>query len=323
MLETSRPATTAARAYRMFCGHQGSRFKLNTLPSSPSPAKLNKNMFTIPTRTAEIRTNAATSDLPVPPPVRLDILYLGLDPVLYGVRHDGFPKRASPLLALVFGHGQRLVDGVGLLVEVVGVDGQGVLAELLVGAGVLGEHEDAVPLVDDGGLLGDEVHAVADGVDEQDVVVLVRGDGAGEVVHHKELYRGPAVRAVLLVALPRRQAAGLQVRRVLGNVAAGGLELGQEGHVLPHLRVPLEHPAVGLEAADYVLGEVGPVHPQEELAWEPLYKLLLLEHGLAAGELPELGRVYGDGVGPPPHLASCVPHDTVPHVGLGAEDPGG
>src|SRR4028118_1264496 len=259
MLETSRPATTAARAYRMFCGHQGSRFKLNTLPSSPSPAKLNKNMFTIPTRTAEIRTNAATSDLPVPPPVRLDILYLGLDPVLYGVRHDGFPKRASPLLALVFGHGQSLVNGVGLLVEVVGVDGEGVLAELLVGAGVLGEHEYAVPVVgggggrgevvgvdgegvlaellvgagvlgeheyavpfvDDGGLLGDEVHAVADGVDEQHVVVLVRGDRAGEVVHHEELYRNPVVRAVLLVDLLGRAADGLHVRRVLGDVAAG------------------------------------------------------------------------------------------------------
>src|SRR4028118_2282118 len=266
MLETSRPATTAARAYRMFCGHQGSRFKLNTLPSSPSPAKLNKNMFTIPTRTAEIRTNAATSDLPVPPPVRLDILYLGLDPVLYGVRHDGFPKRASPLLALVFRHGQRLVDGVGLLVEVVGVDGEGVLAELLVGAGILGEDEYAVPFVDDGGLLGDEVHTVADGVNEEHVVVLVRGDGARKVVHHEELYRGPAVSAVPLVDLLGRPADGLHVRRVLGDVTAGGLELGQEGDPLPHLRVALEHPAVGLEAADDVLGEVCPVHARAEAA---------------------------------------------------------
>jgi hypothetical protein len=46
---------------------------MNTLPRSPSPAKLNKNMFAIPTRTTKIRTNAATSDLPLTVPVRLDV----------------------------------------------------------------------------------------------------------------------------------------------------------------------------------------------------------------------------------------------------------
>ena len=73
MLKTSSPATTAANAYRKLCGYQGSRFKMNTLPCSPSPAKLNKNMFAIPKRTAEIRTNAATGDLPLTLPVRLDV----------------------------------------------------------------------------------------------------------------------------------------------------------------------------------------------------------------------------------------------------------
>src|SRR4028118_1852588 len=120
-----------------------------------------------------------------------------------------------------------------------------------------------------------------------------------------------------------RRAARPPGRRGRGAARAGGLELGQEGHALPHLRVALEHPAVGLEAADDVLGEVGPVHAQEELAWEPLYEFLLLQDGLACGEFLELRRVYGDGVGPHPHLASCVPHDTVLHVTLGAEDPGG
>src|SRR3712207_7965695 len=62
----------------------------------------------------------------------------------------------------------RSVDGVGLLVEVEGVDGEGVLAQLLVGARVLGEDQDAVLLVDDHRLLGYEVHSVAHGVHEQD-----------------------------------------------------------------------------------------------------------------------------------------------------------
>src|SRR3712207_7867844 len=70
----------------------------------------------------------------------------------------------------------RSVDGVGLLVEVEGVDGEGVLAQLLVGARVLGEDQDAVLLVDDHRLLGYEVHSVAHGVHEQDVEVLVGGD---------------------------------------------------------------------------------------------------------------------------------------------------
>jgi hypothetical protein len=65
------------------------------------------------------------------------------------------------------------------------------IAELLVGPRVLREDKDPTRLVDDGRLLGDEVHAVADCVDEQDVVVLVGGDGAGEVILHKELYGPP------------------------------------------------------------------------------------------------------------------------------------
>ena len=90
-------------------------------------------------------------------------------------------RSASAAALLLFvRHGEGLVDGVGLLVEVEGVDGYGVLSELLVGAGFLGEDQDAVLLVYDDRLLGDEVHAVAHGVHEQDVEVLVGGDGAGE-----------------------------------------------------------------------------------------------------------------------------------------------
>ncbi len=116
---------------------------------------------------------------------------------------------------------------------------------------------------------------------------------------------------------------GLHVGGVLGDVGAGGLELGEEGDLALHLRVALQHPAVGLKAADDVLGEVRPVHAQEEFAGKVLDEFLLLEHGLALGELLELGGVYGDRVGPHPHLAAVVVDHTVLHVGLGAENRGG
>ena len=55
-------------------------------------------------------------------------------------------------------------------------------AELLAGAGVLGEDEHAVALVDERRLLRDQVHPVEDGVHEQHVVLLVGRDRAREVV---------------------------------------------------------------------------------------------------------------------------------------------
>ena len=50
-----------------------------------------------------------------------------------------------------------------------GGDDQRVRRELLGGAGRLRQHEDRRALADEGGLLGDEVHAVDDRVDEHDV----------------------------------------------------------------------------------------------------------------------------------------------------------
>ena len=73
MPETSRPTTEADSAYRKFCGHHGSRFKIKAFPGSPSPARLYKNACAIPTRTAEIRTNADTEALSVPLTIRLYI----------------------------------------------------------------------------------------------------------------------------------------------------------------------------------------------------------------------------------------------------------
>ena len=62
-------------------------------------------------------------------------------------------------------------------------------------AGVLGEDEHAVALVDERRLLGDQVQPVEDRVDEQDVELLVGGDRPREVVADLELDRLPAVGA--------------------------------------------------------------------------------------------------------------------------------
>ena len=59
------------------------------------------------------------------------------------------------------------------------------------GAGVLREDHDPVSHVDERRLLRDEVHAVEDRVHEQDVELLVRGDGLGEVVLDLEIERLP------------------------------------------------------------------------------------------------------------------------------------
>ena len=65
--------------------------------------------------------------------------------------------------------------------------------ELLVRAGVLGEDEHAVAVVHERRLLRDEIEPVEDGVDEQHVVLLVRGDRLREVVGDLEVDRRPAV----------------------------------------------------------------------------------------------------------------------------------
>src|SRR5215211_8527194 len=77
--------------------------------------------------------------------IRGDVSHLRLYPVFYGIGHDGLAQRLCPATAFLVGHGEGLVDGVGLLVEVEGVYGEGVIVELLVRPCVLGEDEDAVP----------------------------------------------------------------------------------------------------------------------------------------------------------------------------------
>src|SRR5581483_742954 len=90
-------------------------------------------------------------------------------------------------------HLERLVDRLGLAGDVERIHRQRPLAELLVRARVLGQHQHPVALVDERRLLRDQVHPVEDGVHEQHVVLLVRRDRLREVVADPEIDGQPAV----------------------------------------------------------------------------------------------------------------------------------
>ena len=75
-----------------------------------------------------------------------------------------WPRMRSTPSAPVRRHPDRLVERFRLRGDVKGVHRQRPIAELFMRARVLGEHQDAVPLVDERCLLGDEIHAVEDRV---------------------------------------------------------------------------------------------------------------------------------------------------------------
>src|SRR5690606_36996577 len=106
---------------------------------------------------------------------------------------------------------------------------------------------------DDGDLLGDQVHAVADRVDQRHVRQAVRGQRAGEVVLDVEDHRGPALRAVRRVDL---RGQGLHRRRVVpvdGEVLAGGVGEGDVDDALAPLGAGVQQCAVRVQAAHDVL----------------------------------------------------------------------
>src|SRR3954452_9091075 len=215
------------------------------------------------------------------------------------------PDRREPPLPLVLAHGQRLVDRPCLAGEVEWVHGQRPFTQLVVGARVLGEDEDTVPGVHERRLLGDEVHAVEDRVHEQDVVLLVRGDGLVEVVLDPNLERKPALGAEAVVDHARGALDRAHVLGVLGDVLARRVEERKHPHAAVELRVVLQEQLVGAEAADDVLGRIRPVHPDDqELRALRLEPRLLLAHAVALREIGELCRIDGDGTrvdgdGPP------------------------
>ncbi len=227
-----------------------------------------------------------------------------------GSREVTISRRPSrPAVALGRRHRQRGVDRVGELLDVERVDRQRVLPELLVGAGVLREDRHPLALVDERALLGDEVHAVEHRVDQQHVVVAVRRHGLLQVVAQLQLDRHPVRRAVAVVDDRHQRLDALQVLRVLGHVRAGGHQLRHERHALGELGVLLEEQVERREAAQHVLREVRPVHPQDQEV-PPARQQLALEllHALALREASGGAVVDRQRVRAHPHLALAVAH---------------
>ena len=164
-----------------------------------------------------------------------------------------------------------------------------------------------------GPLLGDQVHAVEHRVDHQQVVVLVGGDRLLQVLAQTQLDRHPVGGAVAVVDHGHQRLDALQVLGVLGHVLARGDQVGDERDLLEELGVLLEEQVEGGEAAQHVLGQVGPVDPKDQVLAPAAQDLaLVVVHlGPLGVALEALG---GDrqGVGAHPHLAVVEVDDAQP-----------
>ena len=170
------------------------------------------------------------------------------------------------------------MQGLGLRPDVERVHGHGPLAELVVGAGILRQHQHAVAPVDERPLLGDEVHAVVDGVHEQDVVLLVGGDRLRERVGDLDLDRA----GVSLAQAPGLRVDRLAVGDVLGDRLARRVEPREELDAPTPLRVLVEQDPERAEAADDVLRRIGAIDAHDELLGS-LQRALCGEHAVVYG----------------------------------------
>ena len=186
-------------------------------------------------------------------PFALDVAPLRGHPLVDAVAQDHVADDAGSKRLLGPGHGQRPVDGVGLLFDVERVDRHREWADLLEGAGVLGEDQHAVLGVDERSFLGDQVHAVEDRVDHERVVVPVGRQRGREVVLETHVDRHPVGVAVARVDLGHEVHHTLAVGDVLLDVLARGLQAGQKGDPALELGVQLEEAVEGEKAAQDVL----------------------------------------------------------------------
>ena len=133
--------------------------------------------------------------------------------------------------------------------------------------------------VDDGrGLLRDEIHAVEERGDHQEVEVLVSGDRLREVLVDPQVDRHPVRRAVTVVHDRDDRLDPLHVLGVFGDVEARGLEVGDERDALAELGMLREKGVESRKAAQDVLREIGAVHADDEVvAPAPQKHLLVLE----------------------------------------------
>src|SRR5258707_14431306 len=150
-------------------------------------------------------------------------------------------------------HGERRVQGRRGLGHVVGVDHEGRRGELGGRAGLPGQHQRAAAVGQDRALLGDQVHAVADRVDQQHVGQPVGGERARVVVVDVEDQRVPVLGAELRGDLAGHPLHGGGVLAVLGQVVPGGVGEGHVHDPPAPFRVRDQQLAVAGQAADYFL----------------------------------------------------------------------
>jgi hypothetical protein len=196
-----------------------------------------------------------------------------------------------------------------------------VRAELVRCAGLAGQDEHAAVVGQDRALLGDQVHAIPDRVDQQHVGEPVARQRARVVVVGAEQDRGPVRRAELVVDRRGEPLHAGRVLAVLGQVVPG--RVGQREH--HDLAAPLwmgqQQLAVGGKPPDDVLGQLGPVDPDDQLAVPDLlahggHPCLHVRLRAAACQLRRVDaeRVHADARG-----VALVVHDLPAPVRLGTQ----
>src|SRR5262249_9043502 len=111
--------------------------------------------------------------------------------------------------------------------------------------------------------LGDEVHAVPDRVDEQHVGQLVGGQRAGVVVVDLQDQGVPVLGAELVGDLAGQPLHAGGVLAVPGQVVPGGIGKGEVGQLPAPLRIGDQQLPVRGQPAHDVLGQLGPVDPDD------------------------------------------------------------
>src|SRR5215216_5116915 len=219
-----------------------------------------------------------------------DIPELLAEPFGNVVGFDGATQVLGAAAALGQRHRQRLVERLGGTFDVGGGDHQGVVAELVGGAGSFGEDQDAVTLVEQAALFGDEVHTVDDGVDEEDVVPLHRGQRARVVLAHDQLDWLPAGLDVGVAGVDPAddRADVVEVVLVLLVLHPRRHHDRDEVDATEEVGVRFEEATEGLETANDVLARFGAVDAENRVLVEEARQVAVVPSRLlAVGGAPD------------------------------------
>jgi hypothetical protein len=114
--------------------------------------------------------------------------------------------------------------------------------------------------------LDDEIHTVADGVDEHHVGYPQRSERARVVIADIEEQRGPRVGAELVVDLSGQARYQRGVLPVLRQVLTRWVVVDDVHDPVTPLGVRPKQFPVGQQPAEHVLGQLGPIHAPDDLA---------------------------------------------------------